>query len=146
MKAANDNKPKQIELPKWLVWDGVVFPSDEAWEYIEHDFHHGMGYGNELPVGGTVMEFLTTRGRAVFAAIVPDVVEYDVDWNAVHVEPSEPHSVLEWHAEWYASSDDATVALKIASEKVDHIANDDDGTYGIEGEYDGGAVGYVSAA
>ena len=143
MKAANDNKPKQIELPKWLVGFGVTFPSSEADAYIEHDFHFG---SDDLPPEGVILDFQTTRGRVVYVACIPDEVSYEVDWNNPGECGNDPDYVTSWHTEWYASEKEAKIALEIGLYGVSAIANDDDGTYGIDGEYDGGAYSRLVAS
>lgn len=136
--AENDNcKPRQAKLPKWLAYNGTWFPACEAEEYIEHDFYFGRPQ-HEYPIAGekdllptgAIMEFRTLKMRIIFAAIVPDELEYDVDWETG--DSGEADFVTEWHAEWYLSRSDADTALHLGLKSAIQVPNDENGTWGID--------------
>ena len=132
MKAANDNKPKQTKLPVWLVWEGRQFPSDEAGSYIANDFKV------ELDPDGDIWTFHTLKGRPIHAALIPDEVEYVIDWDTGETESDD--YVLSWHAEWFDTVDDARKALEHGLANVDRRPDDDNGTWGIEDTIHGRAA------
>lgn len=132
------NPPKKARLPKWLLYGNVQLPSWEAEEYIEHDFQFGKrdhqyatSCDRQLSVKGAILEFRTLRGRSIFAAIIPDEVEYRVDWGSGMT--ADPDYVLRWHAEWYETEEDAETALALCLERTEYTPNDEEGTYGIDG-------------
>lgn len=115
MKAANDNKPKQVNVGTRVLCppfksDSEWIPSDEMGEYIRHDI---VGSSSLPDEDGCVAEFRSTAGNPIFAALVVDEVYGSGGASS-------------WHIETYRTYEEAQAACSGASPSVDYDQDSDE--------------------